>query len=287
MISAVGPDRFVGRDQEYLRDVQYRDPAKLTARADLHTKYGTATVGWFGWVLAQIDWPTAADVLEVGCGPGWLWAEETADLPGGLRLTLIDLSPGMVAVAADRARSTSRIAVVEARVADAQELPFDDDAFDVVIANHMLYHVPEPQRAVAEFARVLRPDGVLVAATNGARHLRQLWEVRSRVFGGPPTSVLPEIFGSVTGAAILRRAFSRVEWRDYEDTLRCTDPDDVVAFLISAPPGEDASPAQLADLRLTVKDRFDAGGGVFTISKETGVLLARDPLHRLTGRTSR
>jgi len=264
----------LGRDQDYLRDVQYRDPSKLTARADLHVKYGTAAVRWVPWVIAQVDWPPAGHVLEVGCGPGWLWAD-AAGLPAGLRLTLTDLSPGMVAVARDRAGASSRLEVVEAKVADAQDLPFGDEAFDVVIANHMLYHVPAPETAVAELARVLRRDGVLMAATNGSRHLRELWEIRAEVFGCPLTSEHPEVFGSVTGAAILRRSFSTVQWREYPDTLRCTLPDDVVAFLTSAPPGEDVSADQLTALRRAVESRFDAGAGVLTITKESGVLLAR------------
>jgi SAM-dependent methyltransferase len=266
---------MTGVDPQYLRDVQYKDPAKLTARADLHARYGTAPVGWPAWVRAQIDWPVPGDVLEVGCGPGWLWADADADLPVGLRLTLTDLSPGMVEAARHRVTASSAVELADARVADAQELPFGDDAFDVVIANHMLYHLPDPGRAVTELARVLRPGGTLVAATNGPRHLCELWQIRSEVFGGPPTSRNTEIFGTVTGRAILGRSFAAVKWREYEDTLRCTDPDDVVAFLTSASPGEDASPDQLAELRRVVDERFDTGGGVFTVSKETGVLLAR------------
>jgi hypothetical protein len=94
---------------------------------------------------------------------------------------------------------------------------------------------------------------------------------------GPRTSRNPDLFGSVTGMEILRRGFTSVEWREYLDILRCTDPDDVIAFLTSAPPGEDASQEQLEDLRRAVEDRFDAGKGVFTISKETGIFLGRGP----------
>jgi SAM-dependent methyltransferase len=268
----VSGDKLVGRDQDYLRDVQYKDPAHLSARADLHTKYSSAPVAWVPWVRAQIDWAAGGRVLEVGCGPGWLWAD-TSGLPPGLRLTLTDLSPGMVEVARQRA-SESSCELVDARVADAQDLPFDSDSFDVVIANHMLYHVPDPDRAVAEFARVLCPSGVLMAATSGARHLGELWEIRSEVFGGPPKSVNPEVFGAITGAPILGRNFGRVEWRDYADILLCTSADDVVAFLTSAPPGLDATPDQLEDLRRAVERRFDAGGGVFAVTKETGTFLA-------------
>jgi SAM-dependent methyltransferase len=270
MMHAVSQDNFAGRDQRYLREVQYRDPAKLTARADLHTKYRTAAVAWFPWVAAQIDWPPEGAILEVGCGPGWLWAEAAANFPPNLQLTLTDLSPGMVEVARDRVSALPQFKTVEARVVDAQELPFDDGTFDVVIANHMLYHVPDPLMAVAEVARVLRTDGSLIAATVGPRHLRELWEIRSEVFGGPPMSRNPASFGSVTGEPILRTCFASVEWREYVDTLRCTDPDDVVAFLTSAPPGEDASVDQLRDLQRAIERRFRDGKGVVTISKETG-----------------
>jgi len=142
----------------------------------------------------------------------------------------------------------------------------------------MLYHVPDPARAVAEFARLLRPDGSLIAATSGPRHLRELWEIRSQVFGLPAASETTQAFGSVTGDAILRRSFARVEWRDYDDELRCTDPDDVVAFITSMPPAEDASSEERRDLRRAVESRFNAGGGVFPVSKQTGVFLARVPL---------
>jgi SAM-dependent methyltransferase len=269
----VSGDELGGRDQDYLRDVQYKDPTHLSARADLHTKYSSAPVAWVPWVKQQIDWPAGGDVLEVGCGPGWLWADG-AGLPAGLRLTLTDLSPGMVEVARQRAAASSS-ELVEARLADAQELPLAADSYDVVVANHMLYHVPDPEKAVAELARVLRPGGVLMAATNGPRHLVELWEIRAEVFGGAPISVLPDIFGSITGRPILGRSFAQVQWRHYADTLLCTSSDDVVAFLTSSPPGLDAASDQLSDLRQAVQRRIDAGGGVFTVSKETGLFLAR------------
>ena len=67
--------RFAGGDQAYLRDEQYRDPSRLTARANLHERYGTATEPWPAWVAARIDLQAGADVLDVGCGPGFLWAQ--------------------------------------------------------------------------------------------------------------------------------------------------------------------------------------------------------------------
>jgi SAM-dependent methyltransferase len=258
---------------EYLRAVQYRDPSRLEARANLHRRYSSAPEPWYSWLVRQIGWPSPADVLEIGCGPGWMWAEAADSLPDGLRLTLTDLSPGMVEAARQRVGAVSRLTVATARAADAQALPFGDDSFDVAVANHMLYHVPDPSRALDELARVLRPGGVLLAAANGPDRLRQLWEVRAEVFGGTPTSPQTEAFGSVSGLPLVRTRFAHTSWRDYESTLSCTDADDVVAYLTSAPPGEDATPAQRDALHDAVARRMTAGAGVFTVTGQSGAFV--------------
>ena len=275
-----GRDAFAGGDQFYLRDVQYRDSTRLAARARLHVKYGTAPVAWFPWVASQIPWPARARVLEVGCGTGWLWAEASAHLPSGLDLTLTDLSEGMVAEAVERVGSLRRHRRVEGRVADAQSLPSTRRAFDVVIANHMLYHVPEPARAVAELARVVRPGGVVMAATVGETHLRELNEIRAEVFGTTRRHATVEAFGIDVGRSILRSCFDTVEWRPYDDELDCTDAGDVLAFLASAPPVEEATDEQHRLLATAVERRFAEGGGRLRISKETGVFVCTGPRAR-------
>jgi ubiquinone/menaquinone biosynthesis C-methylase UbiE len=264
-------------DPTYLRRVQYRDGSRLAARAQLHVKYGTAAVAWNPWLASQIDWPRRGRVLEVGCGPGWLWVEAAAHLRPDLDLTLTDLSDGMVAEArAQVGRTRSGRAV--ALTADAQALPFDPGEFDVVVANHMLYHVPDPAVAVAELARVLRPEGTLLAATNGPRHLRELGEIRETVFGGTdPLLATARAFGIESGEPLLRECFGAVEWRPYEDELVCTDRSDVLAFIGSTPPAEDATEAERRELEAVVAERFDAGGGVLRITKESGAFVCRRP----------
>jgi ubiquinone/menaquinone biosynthesis C-methylase UbiE len=58
--------------------------------------------------------------------------------------------------------------------ADVAVLPVRDGVFDVVLAVHMLYHVPDRKAAVRELRRVLAPGGVCIAVTNGVRHTRSL-----------------------------------------------------------------------------------------------------------------
>jgi hypothetical protein len=141
----------------------------------------------------------------------------------------------------------------------------------------MLYHLPDPERGLAELARVCRLDGVVMAATSGAAHLRELWEIRAAVFGGPPGSATVDMFGTESGEPMLRHHFDQVEWRLYEDELHCTRADDVVAFITSSPPGEDATLEQHQHLLSVVEERLERGRGLLRVSKGTGVFLARRP----------
>jgi SAM-dependent methyltransferase len=269
--------RVAGSAQAYLRDVQYRDSSRLAARARLHVKYGTAPVAWFPWLATQVDWPDAARVLEVGCGAGWMWAEAAARLPTDLDLTLTDLSTGMVTEAIDRVGSLGRYRRTSGRVADVQELPFRPGAFDVVVANYVLHHVPDTARAVGELARVLRPGGVAVVACVGDGHLAELRQIRGEVFGELWADAITDTFGASAGARVLPASFGSVEWRPYRDRLDCRDPDDVLDYLASTPPVEDASAHDHQRVVAAVQARFAAGGGRLRVSKDTGLFVCRRP----------
>jgi SAM-dependent methyltransferase len=271
---------FAGGDQRYLREEQYRNSDRLKRRATLHAKYSTATVPWHDWVGSIVDLRAGDNVLEVGCGAGWLWQRFNGPIPARVTLTLTDLSPGMVNEAVGRVGATARFASLAGYQADAQALPFDDQSFDRVVANHMLYHLPDPVRGVNELARVTSPSGLVFAATNGRRHMQQLWAIRHEVFDLPAVDATLEVFGVETGFPILRDHFGRVGWIEYRDELHCTDPEDVVAYLCSTPPAEDATPEQLARVRAAILEAFAADHGSMTITKDTGCFVCTEPRPR-------
>ena len=109
----------------------------------------------------------AARVLEVGCGGGAAGLEARARLTASLaarglppsvgRVTLTDVSPIMVALAA---AAVAGVEGADARVADAQALPFEEGSFDRYLSCLNLMLVPDPAAALAEAARVLAPGGV-------------------------------------------------------------------------------------------------------------------------------
>ncbi len=264
----------LGTDPDYLREHQYKDPSNLNARITLHAKYARSDQPWYPWLINRIEWEPGTRVLEVGCGSGALWVNVAPLLPH-VRLTLTDLSEGMVEAATAAVAPLPDIELTDARTCDAQDLPFEDATFDVVVANHMLYHVPDPAQAAAEFARVLTPDGTVMAATNGPRHLDAIRELTRQVFGWSSLDGAVRRFAPENGEIILRSAFGFVQWHPHPSTLVCTDPDDVVAFIASSPAGHEATPEQRIALVQAIGERFAAEGGSLSITTEAGCFVAR------------
>jgi SAM-dependent methyltransferase len=262
---------FGGGDQRYLRDVQYGTTTKLDARSRLHRTYATSPVPFAVFEARLIEWPAGAAALECGCGSGLFWTNP--ELPRTMSLTLTDLSPGMVDAAVAVAGEHG-FGDVRARVCDVQTLPFDDDTFDIVIANHMLYHVPDPDLAVAELARVVRDDGVVLAATNGYGHMREINLAVAEVFGDHGEQ-LYEVFGIETGEQRLRERFSSIAWHAFDNDLVVDDPAPVIDYGLSYPPGETATEEQRARFTAAIGQRFT--NGRMRIHTRAGAFVSRAP----------
>lgn len=138
-----------------------------------HTHEHRHTGGHHDDALASHRWRTAensaayllphltpdAVVLDVGCGPATVTAGIAARVA---RVTGVDAAAAVLEEAAETVRAAG-LDNVELTVGDALELPFPDDAFDVVHAHQVLHHVADPVRALSEMRRVCRPGGVVAA----------------------------------------------------------------------------------------------------------------------------
>ncbi|GHA16811.1 hypothetical protein GCM10007989_09960 [Devosia pacifica] len=251
---------------------QYGTSKKLEARARLQGRYTIAEIGWFQWVAQHMGLHGGETVLDIGCGPGWFWANTADQLPEGLSLTLADKSPGMVREALERCAALG-FDHIEGMEADAAALPFADARFDIVVAMHMLYHVPDPAAAIAECFRVMRPGGRMVVTTNGAGNMPELYALTT-AFGGTPIEPVADVFGIDIAERLLRERFGNVELAVHPARMRITDKEDVFLALTSHPPGETAKAAELADFRARIEEAFARGGGVLEAKKEMAVLVA-------------
>ena len=106
------------------------------------------------------DFPESpfGDSLEIGAGTGY-FSLNLLQLGAIERATATDIAPGMLDSLSASARRIG-VEVATAR-AEAEELPFEDESFDLVCGHAILHHIPKLERAFGEFFRVLRPGGTV------------------------------------------------------------------------------------------------------------------------------
>lgn len=260
-------------DRAYLREEQYRDGRNLDARVRLHQLFSVTRGSLNRWLFEHILVDPTSRVLELGCGPGHFW-RETRDLrPIGWRVVCTDLSPGM---AAEARRELSGEAGLSFAAADAQNLPFPDGSFDLVLANFMLYHVPDRPRALAEVRRVLRPGGLLAAATVGRRHMGGVRELIQRFVPdlSPEAVAQSDNFLLENGAEQFTPFFDEVRVERQPNALRVTEAGPLVDYVLSMWGYREALAGREAAFADFVAGEI-ARDGAIHIAKETGLLLGR------------
>jgi SAM-dependent methyltransferase len=260
-------------DKSFLSD-QYRDAANLNARMALHIRFSINPYGWLRWVFDRFAFPPECRILELGCGPGSLWRENAHRIPEGWEISLSDSSPGMARQARQNLRKIPRR--FRYAVIDAQSIPSAGGTFDAVIADHMLYHVPDRAKALGEIRRVLKPGGRFHASTIGRGHMRELAELMGRF---DPTldawgsgGLAAETFTLENGAAQISEFFTDVSLDRYEDGLAVTETEPLVAYIQSGRMAlEEERRASLAE---HVAGEIKRAGGAFRITKESGIFTA-------------
>ncbi len=260
-----------GLDSRRILREQYKDGSNLSARIRLHQRFSTNRYGQMRWILDRIRIPENARVLELGCGTGILW-RGSAQVPRGWCVILTDMSDGMIRET--RASLAQLGHSFNYAQADAQAIPFRDESFDAVIANHMLYHVPDIPRALDEVRRVLKPSGFCYAATMGLAHMRELDELSARFFSIPRTTDSASRFGLESGEAYMRSAFSDVTLERYPDSLSVTEAAPLMDYICSMRVRSRVSDEQIAALRQHLEAEIAARGAI-RITKDSGLFIAR------------
>ena len=215
---------------------QYGTTERLQIRLATHQQYSERPDDFVGWMLDQLE-PRAGDrVLDVGCGTGVYHAALVAR---GMRvIAAVDASPAMVE-ATQRQAEEQGWPVVALR-GEAQALPLPDRAYDVGMANHMLFHVPDQRAALRELRRVLKPGGRVLLATNAADHaarLRSLHEQAARAHGWVPSASPGDRFNldNDDHLALVQEVFPTAERRVRHDAFVFPTVDAVLRLYASGP----------------------------------------------------
>jgi len=259
-------------DPQYLKNNQYRDSSNLDARVLIHQRFSTNPYGWFKWVFDHLlTLPQDARILELGCGHANLWKENVDRIPAGWNITLSDLSPGMVDAAWRNLVVTGRPFKFEE--IDAQSIPSAAETFDAVIANHMLYHLPDRPKGLAEIKRVIKSGGCLFATTIGKHHLKEMDEWLLRVSEDKLSIVSHLPFQLETGAAELKEYFASVTMNRYDDNLEVTVIEPIIAYMRSGFSSENITESKLMELQQELESELAQNGKIF-ITKDSGLFQA-------------
>ncbi len=265
-------------DKQHLLSRSYKTQDNLSIRIATHERYTQPKMDFTGWVLDRIHWRGDETVLDVGCGAG---AYVDAARQRSRLYVAGDLSLGMLQGLPQPGLPRLNL--------DAQRLPLAGSAVDVVLANHMLYHVPDKDAALAEVVRVLRSDGRLIAATNSGSNMAELVDLRRQVLARlgiemPPAlqrSPVADLFSLENGRAILAPHFSHIERHDLPSALVFPDHEPILAYVGSSQdwfdlflPEEISGDDVLQTFRAILEEHF-ARHDEFRINKLSGVFVCR------------
>lgn len=247
---------------------QYKTSNNLNTRINIHDKYSTNQQGFGNWIVSQYDVKPGSKILELGCGTGSMWKSHLDLIDNGSEIILSDFSEGMIETA--RAALGER-ANIEYQVMDIEHIPFADNSFDIVIANMMLYHVPNLENGLAEVRRVLKKDGCFYCATFGENGILPFVCNLLKDYGVEDKT--NKYFTLQNGADILQKHFSDVCRKDYEDSLAVTNLEDLLEYLYSYEGMTNIMEVE----RETVKSVLESKklNGVLSIPKEYGMFICR------------
>ena len=260
-------------DMETELRTQYQNATNINARIALHRDFSVNPEGWFPWLFRQMPLKPGMKVLELGCGNGALWLENLSHIPSVISILLSDSSEGMVREVQHKLSEDQRFSF---QTIEMDHIPYPDQSFDLVIANHVLFYSNELDQTLKEIRRVLKPEGTLAASTYGAKHMKEITQLVQEF--NPEIHLAAENlydqFGLENGEAILKPYFGSVISRRYEDSIEISEADPLISYILSCHGNQNRLLLDhYKEFREFVQDKVRDG---FHITKDAGVFLARD-----------
>ncbi len=212
---------------------QYQDASNISSRIRLHKEYSTNPKGWFPWIFEHCNLKSNERVLEIGCGNGALWTENLKAIPRHISILLSDVSDGMLRDArrnlppADKRFSFACF--------DCHSFPSSLSAFDLIIANHVLFYCSDLTKVFRQIQKALKKGGHFLCSTYGKRHMIEISELVQEFDSRIVLSAekLYEQFGLENGEALLEPYFSNVECIRYEDSIELDRAEPLIEYILS------------------------------------------------------
>ena len=247
---------------------QYQSSSNLNTRISIHDKYSTNKMGFSNWIYSNYEIPEGARILELGCGTGSMWVGKDEEVRKCGKLILSDFSEGMIETARENLSSYEKI---EYQVIDIQDIPYEDDSFDIVIANMMLYHVPDLKKGLSEVRRVLKEGGAFYCATFGEHGIMEYLSGILSEYGVEDNT--NKNFTLQNGDQYLNSTFGKVERFDYKDSLAVTNIEDIIDYIYSLSSMTTLSSMDREKIRDALTEKMT--DGVLNVPKDYGMFICR------------
>jgi len=254
---------------------QYLNSNNYLARIEINRRFRTNPQPWTRWIFDQIKFPENSKVLELGCGNGIFWKTNHDRIMDDSQIILSDFSEGMLNDARTVLGDISK--GFEYEVFDAQQIPYPNEYFDVIIANLMLYHVPNRKKAFSEIHRVLRSGGVFYATTFGKSNMKEINEMVSSYDSRLDNSLefFAMEFGLENGKSQLKKYFDDVKMKRYHDSLIITEADPIVEYVLSFGKNKEILVNEnLRSFKEYINEILDNNGKIM-VTKDTGIFIAK------------
>lgn len=211
---------------------QYITDEKLNSRLRFHS-YNINKTDWTNWCFSQIKFSSKARILELGSGTGGFWYSNSKSIGNKWDITISDFSEGMLLRAKDNLKDINHN--FSYKQIDAQDIPYEDESFDIVIARHMLYLVPDIEKAIKEMKRVLVKGGTLYITTNSCMAMAELNElIKNFDFKlGLHTNGMCDRFDLENGYLLLKKYFDEVKVDILEGKIVIDDAELVASYKAS------------------------------------------------------
>lgn len=215
---------------------QYINASNISARISLHQMYSTGRPGWFQWIYDNCSICHNMNILELGCGSGTFWTVNQDKLPPDINVTITDISEGMIR---DAKRNITNSGLAQYNFSynttDCCNIPYPDNSFDIVIANHVLFYCNPVTKAVNEIHRVLKSGGRLICSTYSSRHMQEINQLVSDFDSRIVLSAdrLYTIFGLDNGCQLLNDDFKQIEKKIYKDSLIVDKAEPLIEYIMS------------------------------------------------------
>ena len=212
--------------------MQYKNATNISARIRLHRDYSVNQEGWFPWLFSNLHLKPGMKILELGAGNGALWSQNIAKVSKNVTIVLSDISEGILA---DARKTIGDHPQFQYSVFNAQKIPFADNTFDLVIANHMLFYCDDIPKALQEVQRVLKPGATFTCSTYSQKHMHEITDLVQNYNANIVLSStkLYERFGLDNGRQILKPYFKDISCHKYQDAIELSDSMPIISYILS------------------------------------------------------